>query len=313
MKYFWKTLKQTYKAWQKDKASVWAASISYTCVFSIGPLLLLIVSILGFFLSSKVIIKELSFYVSQKAGPQVAVLLTNLIANQNHNSANIIFAIFGTFALIASALGIFLQLENAFIYMWSIQISKNGIIEIITRYLFGLLMLVIGGFFLLLLLISNSMIKVISSYMHRLRFADVIVEIITIIISILILEVMFMVFFKFFSHGEISWKHSWYGGLFTAVLFTFGQFVVGIIVGLNGTKSIYGAAGSLVILLLWIYCNAQIFFFGAEFTKVLVKQKDPLENERRNLPYTFQLIASTLAGVYATIKIYQDRNKFAKL
>jgi len=225
-------VKDTVKEWGEDKASRLGACLAYYTIFSVGPLLLISVAIASIVFSNAE--NQIVAQLSSVIGPTAATAIKQAIDNSNKGGNNIIATVIGIVTLVLGASGVFGQLQDALNTIWEVKPKPGrGIMET-ARDRFMSFTMVLGTGFLLLVVIT----------------------------------VMFALLFKFLPDVKIAWKDVWLGAFITALLFAIGQFVLGLYFTFGNVGSAFGAAGSLVIVLVWIYYSSEILFFGAEFTQV---------------------------------------------
>lgn len=266
---FFSLFKNAFQGWKKDNATVWCAALAYFTIFSLGPLLLIVISILGIIFTRTSLEKDIYEQVQGLVGTDGAKMLDTVIHHAKKPSTSIWGTIIGTITLILGATGVFGQLQQMLNKIWGVtQKPKTGIINLIRSRLLNLSMVGVITFLLLVSLIVSTAISIIGTFLTRiLPLSPIILEIINFIFSFIIITILFAFVMKVLPDVEIKWRNVWIGAAFTSLLFTIGKDVVGIYIGHSGISSEYGAAASLVVLLLWVYYSSQILFFGVEFTK----------------------------------------------
>ncbi len=266
--------KQTFKEWNEDKAPRLAAALSYYTVFSLAPLLVLVIAITSFIIGNNVDIRnEIMRHLHGLVGPQGAEIVSTLIERNSQPGSGILATIIGIVTLLLGATGVFGQLQDALNTIWEVKPKAGrGILGMLKDRFLSFTM-VLGTSFLLLvsLVISTALAFLNQFFTDWLGGLGVLAQMINIIVSIGVVTVIFAMIFKFLPDVKIRWADVWIGSLFTAVLFTIGRILLSIYLGNSATTSAYGAAGSLVVLLLWVYYSSQILFFGAEFTQVYAR------------------------------------------
>lgn len=266
--------KQTFKEWNEDKAPRLAAALSYYTVFSLAPLLVLVIAITSFIIGNNVDIRnEIMRHLQGLVGPQGAEIVSTLIERNSQPGSGILATIIGIVTLLLGATGVFGQLQDALNTIWEVKPKAGrGILGMLKDRFLSFTM-VLGTSFLLLvsLVISTALAFLNQFFTDWLDGLGVLAQMINIIVSIGVVTVIFAMIFKFLPDVKIRWADVWIGSLFTAVLFTIGRILLSIYLGNSATTSAYGAAGSLVVLLLWVYYSSQILFFGAEFTQVYAR------------------------------------------
>lgn len=286
---FLSLLKQTVIGWQKDNATVWSAALAYYTVFSLGPLLLLIISIVGLVFSKSSLESNIHIQLEGLLGNNGANMLITLIQHTKKPSADIVGAIIGFITLLLGASGVFGQLQQMLNAIWGVtQKPKSGVIALITSRLLNFSMVGVIAFLLVVSLVASSIISGIGTFFsHILPFSSIVLESIDSLISFIIITVLFAFILKVLPDVQIKWKAVWWGALLTSLLFTVGKTIIGIYIGHSGVSSTYGAAAALIILLLWVYYSTQILFFGIEFTKAYT-----LMTEKKIIPSKYAVLAS---------------------
>lgn len=272
---FFSLLKEAFTEWNKDKASVWSASLAYYTVFSIGPLLLVIISILGILVSTSDVEKTITGQLSDLVGARGASFFESVARQSQSKSSGIIGTIIGVITLILGATGVFGQMKQMLNYIWGVKTKpRAGIWGLIRDRLLNFAMLGAILFIILASLLASTAITSLGTYVSDLLpLSPWILEIINFLLSLAILTLLFQFIFKILPDALIKWDHVLPGAILTAVLFTIGKTILGYYIGTSGAVSAYGAAGSLIILLLWVYYAGQILFFGAEFAKAYTLRK----------------------------------------
>jgi len=266
----WEVLKDSFSGFAEHKIPKLAASLAYYTVFSLGPLLLVIISLASFFLGREAI--EGSIYTQMKGfvGPEAAAQIQEIVKNAAVDEKGGFAATIGIIALLIGATTMFAELQDSINSIWCLKTKpKQGIWLLIkTRLLsFGLV-----GALGFLLLVSLAVSAIISGLSQRLEqmFPDigvVVMFIINMVITLGIITVLFAVIFRVLPDADIQWKDVWAGAIATAILFLAGKFAISFYIGQSDIGSTYGAAGSFVILLIWIYYSSIILYFGAVFTR----------------------------------------------
>lgn len=268
-------LKDTIKEWQEDKVSLWAAALAYYTMFSIAPLLLIAITVAGSIFGEEAARGELVTQIQGLIGREGAEAIQSMIQNTQHNeSGGLIATIFGVATLLFGASGVFGQLQEALNAIWEVK-PKPGLgwkSFVKSRFLSFAMVLVIG-FLLLVSLVLSTVLSVISTFFSS-RVPDFVVvgHFLNFAISFGVITLLFASIYKFLPDVRLPWKHLWIGAGVTALLFTIGKYLIGLYLGSSGVTSTYGAAGSIVIILLWVFYSAQILLFGAEFTQVYAKR-----------------------------------------
>ncbi len=282
--------KNSLKGWSEDKASVWAASLAYVTIFSLSPLLLLLISILGFFFGAQATNGQLFGQIKDIVGPEAASLIQKGVSSTSNPSGNIIATVIGVIALILGAIGIFDQIQQAFNSIWNVKAEpKAGIKKVFIDKLLSFSMLLVIAFLLAISVGLSFITNIATHYLNS--FASIplpVFELINQTISFIVLSVLFALMFKVLPDIKISFKTVLPGAIITSLLFTLGKFVLGWYIGQSAYTSTYGAAGALMILLVWVYYSVQILLLGAEFTKAYAIEAnikiEPSQNAISTIP-----------------------------
>jgi membrane protein len=279
---FWELLKETAEEFGDDHATKLSASLAYFTIFSIGPLLLVIVHILGLFYQKRddaasQVLDQVRIFIGPKAASQLESLLTNM---DNSNSSTL-FGIIGILVFVFSATSIFTEMQSSINYMWSVKARpKRGWLKFITDRLLSLLLIGGIGLMLILSLTLNVVVDMVAGqlqqfeYLHQYLGSDNI-SLLTHLNSVVLYVVvtfLFAIIFKVLPDAIISWRDALVGAGFTGFLFLIGKFLISLYLTNSKLISAYGAAASLIILLSWIYYSALILYFGAEFTDVYARK-----------------------------------------
>ncbi len=252
--------------WLDDKARRLAASLAFFTMLSIGPLLLITLRVVGLILGPEAARGHLEGYFREMVGPRGAMLLEEVLAEAGRNETGTVATFVSLGILVFTASYVFAELHDAMNTVWGVTGKRSsGIWTTIRTRLLSFAMVLSLTFLLLVSLIISSALAVIS--MHFMPEPGLIGQVADFFVSIALISGIFALLFKYVPDVTIKWRHVWPGAVLTAVLFTVGQTVLALYLGAAFAVSLYGAAGSLVALMLWVFYSAQIVFFGAEFTK----------------------------------------------
>ncbi len=270
-------LKQTVSEFGEDKAPQLAAALSYYTIFSIAPLLVIVIAIAGLAFGQDAAQNKIVDQITGVVGSDAANLIQTMIQNVNKPGAGTIATIIGGVTLLAGAAGVYGQLKNSLNTIWNIEPKPGpgGIKGVISGLLSQVLSfgMVLGtGFLLLVSLVLSAALAALGSWLgERLPIPSGVWELINAAVSFGVITLLFAAIYKFLPDVTIKWRDVLLGAAVTSLLFALGKFLIGLYLGKTVSASAYGAAGALVVLLLWIYYSAQILFFGAEFTQVYAR------------------------------------------
>jgi membrane protein len=273
MKKYLDLFKQTFKEFGADKAPRLGAALAYYAVFSIAPLLLIAVAIAGLAFGQEAAMGKISAELSGVMGPTTAKALEEMVQNASKPKSGIIATVLGVITLLMGASGVFGQLKDALNTIWNVEAKRRpGIMGFIRDRFLSMGMVFAIGFLLLITLVVDAAISGMSEYLApKVPGGAVALQAAQLAVSFALVTVLFALIFRFLPDAKVEWHDVWLGAIFTSLLFVIGKFGLGLYLGKSAAGSAYGAAGSLVILLLWVYYSAQILFFGAEFTQVYAR------------------------------------------
>ena len=266
--------KLSYQEWKDDHASRLAAALAYYTIFSLAPLLIIAIAIAALLWQHDAVQRAVLNQIGTLVGAQGQTFVAGLLNSASQPGQGILATIIGVITLLFGALGAFNELHNALNTIWDVEEEKvtglwNSIKKLIIQRFLSFAMILVIGFLLLVSLIISATLTGFGTWVGGLfPFQEVILQIINLVISIGFITVLFALVFKFLPDAEIAWRDVWIGAFFTAILFSIGKTLIGLYLGSTAVATTFGGAGSLVILLLWLYYSAQILFFGAEFTQV---------------------------------------------
>ncbi|MCU7550523.1 YihY/virulence factor BrkB family protein [Chitinophagaceae bacterium LB-8] len=276
IKGIWSVLKQSFKGFGDDKVTKLSASLAYYTVFSLGPLMIVIIFLASIFFGREAIEGSIYAQMQSFVGKEAALELQQIIKNASISSKGTIAAIIGFATLLIGATSVFAEIQDSINSIWGLKPKPNkaGWLLLIKNRLLSFSVIASLGF---ILLVSLAVTAVIEALMKRLQmmFPDVtviIVYVVNLVVSFTVITLLFLVIFKVLPDAKMKWKDMLAGAITTAILFMLGKFAISFYIGQSDVGSTYGAAGSLVILLLWVYYSSFILYFGAEFTLAYSKQ-----------------------------------------
>jgi membrane protein len=265
-------LRQTFSEWLDDQAPQLGAALAYYTVFSLAPRILLLLAIIGFLFRNdpagawRKMTEQMSYFLDKSAIDVVA----NIAQTASHPNKGTMATIIGILLALLGASGVFGQLQNALNTIWGVKAKPGAGIAGFIRSRFLSFAMVAGVCFLLLVsLVFESLLKGFSHYIQAMFPGGIVIALVVyFIFDLAVVVLLFASIFKFLPDVRIQWRDVWIGALMTAILFAIGKWALGLYLGSGAASSAYGAASSLITLLLWIYYSSQILLFGAEFTQV---------------------------------------------
>jgi membrane protein len=270
VKKIWNILKKSFTGFSDDRVTTLSSSLAYYTVFSMAPLLIIIISLSGLFLGQQAAQGKIYTQLAKFIGSNTASQLQEMIKNASLTGKSEIAAVIGIVTLLIGATTVFAQIQDSINFIWGLKPKpKKGWLKFLKNRFLSFSVIIGLGF---LLLVSLSISALIDGFSNSLKshFPDVAVVIfyvINVIITLIITTLIFGAIFKVLPDAKIKWKDVIAGAIATAILFMLAKFGISFYISKSNVGSTYGAAGSLVILLLWVYFSAIILYFGAEFTK----------------------------------------------
>ncbi len=276
-------LKETYSRFNADKAPRLAAALSYTTIFALAPVFLIVIALVGQILGlangghgHHLVEDQMLEAIKRSAGREAADTVKQMVtASYGHRAQGGLAQVVGWVTLLLGAAGLFAALQDALNTVWHAEPPKKPLWTAIRDRVASIGMLLAIGFLLLVTTAINAAIAYVSTYAaHALPFAGAgfLFALVNWIVSLAIVALMFALMFKYLPDAPIEWRDVWTGALVTAVLFVVGQALIALYLGRAGVASAYGAAGSLLVLLLWVYYSSLILLLGAEFTSVYAER-----------------------------------------
>lgn len=271
-------LLDTFREWRDDKTAQIAGSLAYFIMLSLAPLLIISVSIIGVVTDRNTVEGQVYDQVSDLAGESSANLVRDMVRSANHTQTGGIAALISGVTLVYGAINVFGQLQEALNRIWSVEVKQGqGLLRTIKRRSLAATMLPLTGVILLLSVILDTVLAAVAQF-----FGDqipnmghiVLLQGLSFVTSVVVITFLFAMIYKYLPDVNITWEDVFTGAAFTAVLFAIGQFFLSSYLTQSSVTSTYGAAGTFMVIPLWIYYSAQIFLFGAEFTQVYARRRD---------------------------------------
>ena len=266
----WETIKQIVDEYSNDKVPKLAAALSYYTTFSLAPLLVITIAVAAMVFGAEAAQGRIVGELRGLFGDEAAGLIQAAIKKTAETEGGMLATTLSVIVLGISAVAAFIELQDSLNIIWKVK-SKPGqaIWGFIRNRLISFALIVALGFLLLVSLVVSAGLAALQEYLsRRLPISPVVLEVLNNVISLAVIWLIFGMIYKYLPDVELSWKDVRVGALATAVLFIIGKFLIGLYLGRGSVGSTYGAAGSLAILLVWVYYSAQILFLGAEFTYV---------------------------------------------
>ncbi len=268
----WDVTKQAVVAWWNDNVSRLGASLSYYTLFSLAPMLIIAIAIAGFVFGAEAARGEIVGQIQGLVGREGARAVQAMLQGAAKRSSGILATIVGLVTLVVGATGIFLELQTALNGIWRVKPKPSaGIMGVLRQRLISFGLVVGVGFLLLVSLLVSAALSALGKFLggYMPGYA-VLGQALNVLLSLAVITLLFAVIYKVLPDVELTWRDVWVGGLVTAGLFSIGKLIIGLYLGTSSTASTYGAAASVIVLLLWVYYSSQIVLLGAEFTRFYV-------------------------------------------
>ena len=278
LKQWWTLVKSAAAAWIDDYAPSMGAALSYYTLFSLAPLLLIVISIAGLVFGADAVRGQIFGELRGMMGPEAALAVEGLLANVSEPAQGIAATVIGIAILLIGATSVFGELQDALDRIWRApaRAPSLGLWGLLRSRLRSFGMILGIAFLLMVSLVMGAVIAALGKWWGG-AFAgwEVLAQVVNLLIGFLLTTTVFAMIYKLMPRVKVRWRDVWLGAVVTSLLFTVGKFIIGVYIGKSGIASGFGAAGSLVIILIWVYYSAQIFLIGAEFTWVYANTFDP--------------------------------------
>jgi len=278
---FFRTFGKALAAWWNDGAARLGASLAYYTLFALAPILLIAIAIAGWVFGAEAVRGELVGQVEGLMGREGAEAVQALLRGARRENGGALAAIIGGAAFVLTSTGAFLELQTAFNTIWRVEPKPGASVKkfLVNRaQSFGLVLAI--GFLLLVSLVINTLLAAAAGWVERQApLVPLFWDAANFVTSLGVITVLFAMLFKFLPDVELRWRDVWTGALVTSLLFGIGKYVIGLYIARSATATSYGATGSVLVVLLWVYYSAQILLLGAEYTRVRTQ-------ERRGAPKT---------------------------
>lgn len=275
LKNFWLMIKETFTQWNEREPFNNSVIIAYYTIFSLPGLMVIIINIAGYFYDKGEITSKLTEQIQAMIGGDTASDIESIIGKASESKGNVWATILGIATLIFGATGVFYQMQQILNKVWEVKPKpKQMILKLIRDRVFSFGLILAVGFLLLVSLALSAGLSAFSSWVstHLSESLNILFKFADILLSLGIITLLFAAIYKFLPDAQVRWKDVWPGAILTAVLFTVAKFALGLYFGKSDPGSTYGAAGSIILIMLWVSYAGLILLFGAEFTQVYAKR-----------------------------------------
>lgn len=269
LRFLYRHIKQVITIWSDANASAMGAAVAFYTIFAIAPLFILVLALAGVMFGHTAAQNELFGQIEGLVGKNGSQAIESILNAADRPKASLLATVIGFIALFVGASSVFIQLQQSLNAIWNVRPRSSGVRNFIRHRLLSFAALLAIGFLLLVSLIISAALDAAEKWMSGITPGSAILwNIIDLAVSLGIITLLFAMMFKILPDVIITWRNVWIGSFITALLFTVGKFLLGVYLGRTSLSSAYGAAGSFVVVLLWIYYSAQILLFGAASIRV---------------------------------------------
>jgi membrane protein len=277
--------RQAFSDWQADDAPRLGAALSYYTLFSLAPLLIVAIGVASLAFGQDAAQGRIVAELQGLVGEPGARAVEELIKNSRRPEAGILATVLGLATLFLGATGAFVELKGALNRVWDVKPEAGGLWALVRSRLAAFALVLAVGFLLLVSLVVSAAVAATDTVLARfVSEPSALLHAINTALSLIVITALFALIFKFLPDTAVSWGDVWIGAAITSALFTLGKFLIGLYLGHSGVSSAYGAAGSIVVLMVWVYYAAQIFFFGAELTQAYARRHGSVHHRHQGSP-----------------------------
>ena len=268
-------LKTTFASWNRHEAPRLGAALAFYTILSLSPLVIIVLALAGLIFSRSTAQAHILSQVQGMIGPDGGKAVESMLANAQRPAAGILGTIIGLLSLLFGASGVFTELRSALNLIWEVTPEKtSGVVGLLRERFFSFGMVLSIGFLLLVSLVVSTVLAAIGKFFGGLLpVPSPLVAVFNFFLSYLGVAVLFGLIFRLVPEAKVRWRNVWLGALVTALFFSIGKTLIGLYLGKSSVGSAYGAAGSVIVVIVWVYYSAQIFFFGAEFTHAYTERR----------------------------------------
>lgn len=284
-KEYWKIIKDVFNRFIEDNPMLYAANIAFYTIFSLPAALIIIIAIAGNFFAKEAVTGELYLQIRGLVGPESAKEVQNIIENASQSESGIIATVIGIATLMFSATTVFVSIQGALNAIWRVKpVPEKGYVKFVIDRILSFALVITLGFLMMVSLVLDAILAVFKAFLMKLfsGLTFYVMEVINYSISFIVITCIFAMIFKFLPDAKIKWRDVRIGAIITTVLFVLGKFLIGFYIGNSDFEDTYGAAGSLVALLMWVYYSSVILLLGAEFTQAFAKSRGRIIRPSKN-------------------------------
>ncbi|WP_119274561.1 YihY/virulence factor BrkB family protein [Taklimakanibacter deserti] len=270
---WWALLKDAGSGWLAHGMSTQGAALAFYSLFALGPVMLISISIAGLVFGAEAVRGQVSVQLASLVGEQGARVIESLLAGAGRPREGLLTGLVGVAAMLIAAVTVVVQLKDALNLVWSAEAKPaSGVLGFIRKYAVSLAGVLAMGFLLLVSLLITALLSAMGEALSG-YFPEALFQLVSLCVSLLVTTLLFAMMFRFLPDIDVLWRDVLPGAFITALLFELGKFLIGVYIGKQGLESTYGAAASLVVVLIWVYYSAQLVLFGAEITRAYAERR----------------------------------------
>jgi len=270
---WWAILRDAASGWLSHGMSMQGAALAYYSMFALGPLMLISISIAGLVFGQEAVRGQVSVQLASLVGVEGAKGIESLLAGVGQSREGLLASLLGVVTMLIAAVTVVVQLKEALNLVWRTEAKPaSGILGFIRKYAVSLAGVLAVGFLLLVSLLITTLLSAMGNALSG-HFHETLLQLLSFAVSLFVTTLLFAMMFKFLPDIEVGWRDVLPGAFITAILFELGKFLIGLYIGKQGLESTYGAAASLVVVLIWVYYSSQLVLFGAEITRAYTEHR----------------------------------------
>jgi membrane protein len=276
---WWTVAKEAATNWSSHKDARQGAALGYYSVFSLGPIIVIVIAIAGLFFGHDAVTSQVTSSLKGMLGDTGAKAIEAMLAGASRPAEGALATILGVGALLFAAIGVVVQLKDALNIVWEVEESEeSGIWHFVRNYVLSFAAVLALGFVLLVSLLVTAALAAVGKFVAP-YMPEGVLHIVSTLVSFAVVTVLFAMMFKWLPDVSVGWRDVWLGALLTALFFEVGKAAIGFYIGKQGLESTYGAAASIVVVLIWVYYTSQIILMGAEITHAYAKHGGSLQQQ----------------------------------
>jgi membrane protein len=276
----WLVAKEAAGNWSSHKDSRQGAALAYYSIFSLGPIIVIAIAVAGFFFGGEAVSEQVAASIKDMLGDTGAKAVQAMLADAGRPREGLLATLLGIGALLFAAIGVVVQLKDALNTVWEVdELPRHGVWHVIRSYVASLAAVLALGFLLLTSLVVTAGLAAFGKFAAP-HLQEWILHFVSIMVSLSVIFLLFALMFKWLPDAEVNWYDVWLGAIVTAVLFEIGKAAIGFYIGKQGLDSTYGAAASIIVVLIWVYYTSQIILMGAEVTRAFAMHRDSIKRRQ---------------------------------